>query len=244
MSVFTVRSHVEPTSTAVAASAPADQAPKTRPWWALSGLVAGVSGLVATVLTDQWARVGEERLAAGGAENVVPRLDATTYQVGAVAGLVCIASLLVFATGWRQAASASASGSMVADLVPSGLMLSAAAMVVPFGAKGALAVYLPGGMDEGKLAPDALYAMFTFQDAAPFVAWWGVALAAGALVVLGWRRLLVGRVVATLSLVYLVLPVFMLARYGEPNVFGLLGGLWLVALSVAVLLKRRLASAR
>lgn len=183
--------------------------------------------------------VGAERIAAGGADRVVATLQSGVYRLGVVAGFATVVALLVLSAAWRRWAAVVAPGSLAASVAGTGLASSAAAMMLAFGLKGALAVYLPGGMDDGKLAKDALYVMFSLEDAAPFLAWWGVAVTAACFAVLGVRGQVVPRWVAAVSALYLALPLFSLARWGEPDQFGLLGGIWLVLASVGLMARRR-----
>jgi hypothetical protein len=205
-------------------------------WW---GVAAGVTGFVATVVTDGWPMVGAERIAAGGADRVVSTLQSSVYHLGVVAGFATVAALLVLSAAWRRWTATVAPGSLAASVAGTGLATSSAAMMLAFGLKGALAVYLPGGMDDGKLAKDALYVMFSLEDAAPFLAWWGVAVTAACFAVLGIRGRVVPRWVALVSAVYVAVPLGSLLYWGEPDQFGLFGGIWLVLASVGLLARRR-----
>ena len=47
---------------------------------------------------------------------------------------------------------------------------SAALMMLGYGFMGSLAVYLPGGIDDGTFPVEGLYSVFMFLDFAPFIA--------------------------------------------------------------------------
>lgn len=150
--------------------------------WPLWGAAAGVLGAVGHLFTVP--ELTEEEYLSGPA--IIETLDRTTYHIGVVAGLLAVFCLLVFAAGFRRWAATAAATSLAAGVVTLALVASAGAMILGYGMKGSLAVYLPGGIDQGSMPAEGLYSVFMFLDLGPFMAWWGVALAAAAI---GWLSL-------------------------------------------------------
>lgn len=125
--------------------------------------------------------------------DVIELLDRSGYHVGAAAGFLAVACLLVFAVGWRRWVDHQASDLLAARLVPAALVASAGAMIIGYGFKGMLAIYLPGGINAGDHPAEGLYTLFMINDLAPFFAWWGVAAAAAGVAWLAFRERLVVR---------------------------------------------------
>jgi hypothetical protein len=69
------------------------------------------------------------------------------FQIGAVAGFLAIACVLAFAAGWRQWTERDGAPTSAARLVGLALVASAGAMIIGYGIKGPLAIYLPGGIN-------------------------------------------------------------------------------------------------
>src|SRR5215211_3397132 len=147
-----------------------------RALWALWGVAAGALGIVATLLTDP-SRGLDEDVVRGGAA-LIDRLDRTTYHLGVVAGFFTVLCVLFAAAGWRRWAARVAPESLPARVVSLALTASAGAMMLGYGFKGSLAVYLNGGIDAGAHAREGLYGVYMFLDFGPYVAWWGAAIAA------------------------------------------------------------------
>jgi hypothetical protein len=204
-----------------------------RATWALWGALASVSGAVATLLTKN---PDLEPDVLGDPAATIAALDHATYQVGVAAGLVTVAALIFTAAGWRRWAADHAPRSIAASAVSMAMLASAGAMVIAYGLKGTLANYVPGGTeDDMGFTTDGLYAVFTFLDFAPFVAWWGVAVAAGAS---GWLALVERRLprwVGALGLGLSVLPAVAVAATGIPGVpFMSMGWLFATSIGLAV----------
>ncbi|MGH9133199.1 MAG: hypothetical protein ACRDZZ_04625 [Ilumatobacteraceae bacterium] len=204
-----------------------------RETWALWGALASVSGAVATLFT---INPDLDQAVLGDPAATIAALDHTTYHIGVVAGLVTVAAHVFAAAGWRRRADDRAPRSIAASVVSMALLASASAMVIAYGLKGTLANYLPGGSESDMgFTDDGLYAVFTVLDFAPFFAWWGVAVAAGAA---GWLALverLLPRWIGVLGLTLSVVPAVALAATGIPGLpFVSMG--WLLATSIGVAL--------
>lgn len=204
--------------------------------WALWGTAAGVLGFVAHLASDpQGSLTPQQRRTGAQALDLVSR---GSYHAGAVAGFLAVGCLLVFAVGWRRWAEHDAPELLAARLVPAALSASAGAMIVGYGFKGALAVYLPGGLDAGDYPAEGLYALFMINDLAPFFAWWGVAVAAAGVAWLAFRERLVVRWVGAVSVVAVVSPLGFLVATGLTGFAGVVTPLWLILASIGVARRR------
>lgn len=135
-----------------------------RDWhWPLWGAAAGVLGAVGHLFTIQ--NLSEEEQASGAA--VITALDRGPYHVVIVAGMAAVFCLLVFAAGWRRWAATVAPGSLAGGVVNLALTASAGAMILGYGFKGGLAVYLPDGMDAGTYPAESLLMLYMFDDFGP-----------------------------------------------------------------------------
>jgi len=205
------------------------RAPKQR--WALWGVAAGVAGF-AGLLADGSMSLKDEDYLLG--KDVIGQLEREPYHVGIILGLVAALCLLVVAAGWRRWAEERAGRSLAARVVPQALTASAGAMLLGYGFKGSLALYLEGGMDEGTMHPDGLYSVFMFLDFGPFIAWWGVAMALGAIAWLGLRERLVGKGVAGVAAFFVAFPALVVLATALPGIPGVVCPLGLVITSVLV----------
>ncbi|HYD10357.1 MAG TPA: hypothetical protein VEA78_09655 [Acidimicrobiales bacterium] len=199
--------------------------------WALWGVAAGVAGF-AGLSADGSMSLTEADYLRGS--DVVDVLDRGPYHVGIVLGLVAAVSLLVLAAAWRRWADAHGRGSLAAGVVAQALTASAGAMFLGYGFKGSFAVYLDGGIDAGTMTDEGLYSVFMFLDFAPFISWWGVAVALGAVAWLGFRERRFGKGVATVAAIFAVFPALIVLATGLPGIPGVVCPLGLVITSVLV----------
>jgi hypothetical protein len=206
-----------------------DAAPRNR--WALWGAAAGVAGFLG-LFSDGSMSLSDEEYLLG--QDLIGLLDRSPYHVGIVLGLAAALALLVTAAGWRRWAEEHAGRSLAARVVPQALTASAAAMFLGYGFKGSLAVYLDGGLDAGTMTDQGLYSVFMFLDFAPFISWWGVAMALGAIAWLGLRERLVGRGAAGVAAFFFAFPVIVVAAVALPGIPGVVCPLGLVVTSVLV----------
>src|SRR5262245_27662122 len=134
-------------------------------YWPLFGVAAGILGAIGHLFTDQ--QLTDEQRASGAA--IIDALDRTNYHIGIIAGLAAVFCLLVVVAGWRRMADAEFGNSLAGTVVSFGFVASAGAMILGYGFKGSLAVYLPGGMDGGEYANENLLSVFMFNDFAPYI---------------------------------------------------------------------------
>ena len=220
-------------------SVPPGTAPR-RATWALWGVAAGVAGLVATMLSDQSGSLAEEDYLIGAA--VVDKLESGPYHVGVVAGFACVVALLFTAAGWRRWASRTAPDSLAARVVSMAMVASAGAMMIGYGMKGSMAVYLPGGMDHDGMSQEGLYSLFMFLDLGAWMVWWGGVVAALALVWLAFRERLLPRWMGVVSVLFAAVPLGFLTLTGLPGMAAVTS-LWLVVVSVGLVFSRRATTA-
>ena len=203
--------------------------------WALWGTGAGVLGIVANMLTDPLSALTRaQKLQGPAALGHVSRLD---FQIGALAGFLAVACVLAFTAGWRQWSERQGPPS-AARLVALALTASAGAMIIGYGIKGPLAIYLPGGTDAGTYPAQGLYPLLMLNDSAPYFAWWGVIVAAAGVAWLAFRERLVVRWVGAVSVLAVLAAFAWLAATGLTDFGGVAGPVWLVLASVGLALRR------
>lgn len=204
--------------------------------WALWGIGAGVLGIVANMVTDPLASLtSAQKLQGAAALGHVSRLD---FQIGAVAGFLAVACVLAFTAGWRQWSERQGPPVSAARLVALALTASAGAMIIGYGIKGPLAIYLPGGIDANTYPAQGLYSLLILNDSAPYFAWWGVVVAAGGVAWLAFRERLVVRWVGAVSVLAVVAAFTWLAITGLTDFSGVVGPVWLVLASLGLALRR------
>lgn len=203
-----------------------------RDYWALWGAAAGLLGIVATLLTDPSRSLEEADYQSGAA--LIDVLDRSQYHVGVVAGFLAVLCTLFTAAGWRRWAADVAPRSLPARVVSLALTATAGAMMLGYGFKGSLAVYLAGGINEGSMTREGLYAVFMFLDFGPYIAWWGVAIAAGTFAWLSLRDRLLAFWLGIASAVFALGPIGILVATGLPGFPGVVDPLWLVIVSLGV----------
>jgi cytochrome oxidase assembly protein ShyY1 len=209
-------------------------------YWPLFGAAAGILGAIGHLFTD--ANLSDQERASGVA--LVDSLDRTGFHVGIIAGLAAVFCLLVFAAGWRRWAEEQQLDSLAATVVTFGFIASAGAMILGYGFKGSLAVYLPGGIDAGQYPDENLLSVFMFNDFAPFISWYGVAMAAAAMawVALRERRLPIW--IGIVSAIFVLLPVGFLVATGLPGFPGVVDPFWIVIVGIGLAVKQRGATVR
>lgn len=185
--------------------------------WPLWGAAAGVLGVTANVVVNPEAALGGHAATAGHVADVTDRAG---YHVAAVAGFLAVACLIVTAAAWRRWAEQRAPESLAVRVVPVALGASAGAMIAAYGVMGALAMAIPDGLGAGELAAERLDPLFVVADVGPFLAWQGVAVAAGAVCWMAFGDGVVTRWVGAASGVAALLSAAVLFASGVPNLAG------------------------
>jgi len=202
-----------------------------RATWALWGAAAGVLGVVATVVTEPAAGLEEADYLVGAC--LVDELDRTMYHVGVVAGFSCVVALLFTAAGWRRWAARRAPDSLAARTLPLAFVASAGAMMIGYGLKGSMAVYLDGGIDEGTMTDEGLYSIFMVLDLGSWMVWWGGAAAALITIWLAFRERLVPLWIGAVSVLASLVFLGFLVGTGLPGM-AVVSALWLTITSIGV----------
>jgi hypothetical protein len=200
-------------------------------------VAAGLLGFVATMGTDGHTSEVTDAVESKGAA-VLDLVDHGLFHVGVVAGFFAVVAMLVTAAGWRRWAERTAPDSLAARTFGMALFATAASMILGYGFKGSLAIYLPGGMDEGTYPMEGLYSVWMFLDFAPYIAWWGATVAAMASVWLTFRERLLPRWVGAVGVVFVLAPVAFMVGTGLPGFPGVVGPAWLLIFSIGASLRR------
>lgn len=218
---------------------PATESPATaRPSraWPLWGVAAGVFGVVATVFTTQQSGIGPDRAAA---------LAPGGYHLGGAVGYLAVACLLVLSACWRTAANRVAPGAAAVRVVADGLTASAAGLSLGYGWKLAMAVYLPGGLNQHGFGKEGMFFYYMLNDFGGYLGWLGVVVAAGAVAWLGFRLRLVPIWLAVVSLLPPLAVLVMSLGLSIAGYAGTVGPVWLIVASAGLALGRhRLSGTR
>ena len=152
---MTTTSAPDDTSTHV----PRDLRPARWAWWGVAAAALGLAGnLIAShsALTDADAAVA------------VADTSRTTQHAGTLLGMASFVCLVLVAAGWRRwagdAAGLAAQAWRPRSQPPRRSCCSAPAL------RGALAEYLPGGINDDNFTDDGLYVLFMAHDTAPWFA--------------------------------------------------------------------------
>lgn len=205
--------------------------------WPLWGVAAGVLGAVGHLISAAPTSVFEAQKAGIGLE-VLDLLDRGFLHVGAVAGFAAIACLLAFAAGWRHWSQERHAASPATTTIELALVASAGAMILGYGMMGALSVYLPNGINAAQMPPEALFVMWTFLDLGPFMAWWGVSVAAMAVCLVSLRSHRLPSWLGYLAFLGWLPPVAFVVATGLTGFAGVAGPVWLVIMSLGLALAR------
>ena len=207
--------------------------------WPVFGIVAGLTGLVSSmaVISD----ISEEDVASGA--GVLDQLDRANYHVSFLLGLVGVASLFVAASGWRRWAEQRAPRDLAARTIGAALTATATINIIFACLAGSMALYLPGGTDEGWLSRDGMFVNYTLLDFGQLLGWWGGMVAAGCVATLALRRSnLLPRWMGIVSVVFMLPPIAMAIGMGLPGFPGLVMPIWLVVISIGMLASRKAAA--
>jgi len=201
--------------------------------WALWGAAAFVGGLVATVLANN-PDVKDNR----DIDRVVAQLDHGTYRIGLVAGFVTVVCMLVTAAGWKRWLAEHAPRSLAGRVLPMALTATATVMIVAYGLKGTMADYLPGGPeDHFHWNNVGFYSIYMILDFLPWIAGWGVCIAAGAAAHLSLRERKLPKWLGFVSLFFFAVPAVAMCLSSVPGL-PFMSTPWLLIASVAMATRR------
>ena len=214
------------TTTSLPGTSPATTRALLPARWAWWGAAAAVLGLGGNLIS------GRGSLKDADAASALDQVASNTQHIGTLLGMASFVCLLVLASGWRRWAG-TASGLAEQTIAPA-LTAAAALVLLGTGLRGALAEYLPGGINDDNFGDDGLFVLFMLHDTAPWFAWWGVLVAAACFFVLAFRTRAVPRWLGVLSAVVLLPPLAVMAGSGAVALAGFVGPLWLAVASVTV----------
>ncbi|GAA2516565.1 hypothetical protein GCM10010423_05110 [Streptomyces levis] len=209
----------------------AEREGKARATWPWYGVAAGLFGTVATVLADVRAGTEEQRNVDG---SILADVSRPVAHLGLVAGFLTVVLLLVLAAAWRRQVEPRVPGSTAAYVVSGALTASAAGLTYGYGWKGALAIYLPGGMDERSFREDGLFVYFMLNDFGGYIGWLGVVVAAGAVAWMALRERTISRWIGWFSLLPVLAVVLFAGLTGLPGFQGVVGPVWLLVTSLGL----------
>ena len=198
-----------------------------RPAWPLLASAAGAAGFVATMVLDGRQPYVEGQTVEMTAD-LFESLDPVVYRASMLVGYVAVVLLLLLAAQWRRRVEPRFVDSTAAHLVPLGLVASAAGLSLGYGWKGAMGLYMPGGVEEGSFDTAGLSVYFMLCDFGAWIGWLGVVVAAGAIVWMGLKERLVSRWLGALAVLPVLQTVGLLLAIGVPGVPALLAPMWLV----------------
>lgn len=216
----TTRSTAAPTVPAEGQRAPAAWA-----WW---GVPAGIAGLAGNFVSAHGV------LSDTDAAEAVAAVTRTSYHLGTVLGLVSFACLLLASGGWRRWG---AGRGLAQQAIPAALTVTATLVLFGTGLRGAMAEYLPGGINDDNFDDAGLYALFIVHDTAPWFAWWGVLMVAALVAFVSLAGQEFPRWLGVLSIAALAMPTAVMAGSGAVAAAGFVGPVWLVVFSVVVALR-------
>jgi hypothetical protein len=189
--------------------------------WPLVGVAAGITGFVATLVTDLHP-------ANDATIDIVDKVSQGKAHASIIAGYVTVALLVVLASAWRRHVEPRVASSTAARVVSNGVLISAAALTLGYGWKGAMAVYLPGGMDEGSFDKEGLYVLYMLNDFGSFIGWLGVTIAFGAIAWMAFRERTVSRWIGAAACVPVLAVTAFTVASGLPGFPGVVSPLFLV----------------
>ena len=167
------------------------------------------------------------------------RSTGTSYHIGIVAGMAAVFCRLIFTAGWRRWNTGNAPDSIAGEMISLALVASAGAMLLGYGFKGSLAVYLPGGIDGEPYPNENLLSVFMFNDFAPYIAWYGVAMAA---IGVAWFALREHRLPVwhgIVAAVFAVVPIAFLVATGLPGFPGVVDPFWMIIFGIGLAVRLR-----
>jgi hypothetical protein len=203
--------------------------------WPLYAIAAGVFAVPGNLLSLGGALPEDEP----DLDAYVTGLDRGKYHAAFVLLLASAACLLLFVSSLRRWAAERAGDRPAARVIPTALSVTATLAVIAAAMAGSLALYLPGGMDDGVMWTDGLKASYLYLDFGALFGWWGAMLAAGASATLsfGQARIL-PRWFGVVSAVLVAFPLAVAVITALPGLPGLFMPIWLIVFGI-VLLRRR-----
>ncbi len=200
--------------------------------WPLWAAAAGALGMVSTVVTDTRVDADEDFDFPVAAEHMAT-LDYDLFRVGGFTGYLTVICLVIFLAMWRHRVEQRFSWSIGASVVTFGIGVSAAALTLAYGWKGALGNYGHGRPEANTYDDMGLYTYYVMNDFSPYLSWLGVLIASGGLAWMAFREGLVSKVLGAFCVLLSVGTMLAVGITGVPGLpvtaaLGMaIGGVWL-----------------
>lgn len=198
---------------------------RSRALWPLAGSLAGVTGFIATILTD--IHVATDNRDAMTSMSVVSQIDQQKAHFSIIAGFVTVVLLLAFAAQWRGTVERRLPNSNAARMVTQGLTAAAGALTLGYGWKGAQAIYHAEGMDHGTYDDMGLYIYYILNDFGSYIGWFGVTVAAGAIVWMSFRERVIPLWIGIFSCIPVLAVLGFTGLTGLPGFPGVVSPIWM-----------------
>jgi hypothetical protein len=230
----------DPTSTSSASDLPPAPTPdgtpaRARARWPLFAIAAGVLAVPGNLLSLGGALPEDEP----DLDAYVADLDRGKYHAAFVLLLASAACLVMLVAALRRWITDRAGDRLAARVIPNALSITATLAVIAAAMAGSLALYLPGGMDDGVMWTDGLKASYLYLDFGALFGWWGAMLAAGASATLSFGRArLLPRWFGVVTTVLVAFPLIVAVITALPGLPGLFMPIWLIVFGI-VLLRHR-----
>lgn len=225
-----------PTMPELDLSAEHDPRPSTRrPTWPIFGVIAGIAGWASaaasiTSVTEEQAQEGV---------GVLDHISRGNYYAAFLLGIVAFGSLFVAATGWKRWAEQRAPRDLAARTIGTALGATATINVIFACLAGSMALYLPGGVDEGTLSDEGIFVNYTLLDFGQLLGWWGAVVASICVASLAFRRnRVLPRWMGVVSVIMPLPGVALAAAVSLPGFVGLTMPIWLVVISLGLVFSR------
>ena len=208
----------------------------SRPAWPWVGVGAGITGFIATLLTDIHVSTdGSDEVTTMA---IVEQINQRNAHISIVAGFITVALLLVLAASWRGTVERTLPGSNAARVVTQGLTAAAGALMLGYGWKGASAIYHADGMDAGTYDEMGLYIYYILNDFGSYIGWFGVTVAAGAIAWMSLRERVLPLWVGIWSCVPVLAVLGMTGGTGLPGFPGVTSQIWMIVAFTGMALTR------
>lgn len=209
---------------------------RARERWPWVGVAAGITGFIATLITDIHVETD------GGAQvttlNVVGQIDQRVAHLSIVSGFITVALMLMAAAFWRGTIEPRFPRSTAARVVTQGITAAAGALTLGYGWKGAAAIYHADGMDAGTYDEMGLYIYYILNDFGSYIGWFGVTVAAGAVAWMSLRERSLPLWIGIFSCLPVLAVVAMTGATGLPGFPGVVSQIWMaVAFTGLALMK-------
>ncbi|NHC46606.1 hypothetical protein [Motilibacter aurantiacus] len=213
---------------------PGGYAGPRRSVWAWSGVLAGVTGAVATAFTFTDP---PESAVRSGPEAVYAALEGRgLVQAGASLGFVAVTALVVFAAGFVRHVEARLPGhSLVPAVLRTAFSGAVGALILAFSFKAMLAGGMPGGVDGSFTTEEDVSVLALLVSQGQWVGWIGVAIAMGASAYAALRLRALPRWTGAVGGLFGLFVAGFVLVLCLPYSAGVVAPVWLVLVSLALI---------